>query len=163
MTPSCPTARGCLDEVARGCAAGRAPRAVVARGDREHPDVVASRLHFLVVVVADFARRLFDRIRGAAVELDQLEGLDLLRFAVLGDLEVALLQVRDGIAFIVGDDDVDADKVDPGPEDGRRLGGIRRCGDAVGGCCAWERGRPCLGREAGGPAERMCDPTCILI
>ena len=99
---------------------------VVVEEDREQPDVVARRFHFLVVVGADFARRLLDRVGGAAVELDQLEGLDLLRLAVLGDLEVALLQVRDRIAFLVGDDDVDADEVDPGAENRRWLGGIRR-------------------------------------
>ena len=61
-----------------------APHVVVVEEDREQPDVVARRFGFLVVVGADLARRLLDRVGDAAVELDQLEGLDLLRLAVLG-------------------------------------------------------------------------------
>ena len=101
---------------------------VVVEEDREQAHVVARRLGLLVEVVADFLRRLLDRVGGAAVELDQLEGVDLLRLVVFEDVEVRRLQIRDRVAVLVRDDDVDADVVDAGAEDGRRLlrGGIRR-------------------------------------
>ncbi len=56
----------------------------------EQPDVVARGLDLLVGIGADLPRRRPTRIlHQPAVELDELEGLDLLRLAVFGDLEVA--------------------------------------------------------------------------
>ena len=126
-----------VDSGLRTDEAGAAAHVVVVEEDREQPDVVARRLHLLVVVVPDFARRFLDRVGGAAVELDQLEGLDLLRLAVFGDLEVALLQVRDRVALVVGDDDVDADEIDAGAENRRRLAAGSGVVCGCGGCCAW--------------------------
>ena len=68
------------------------------------------------------SRRRLARLR-VAVHLDQPELLDRLRLAVLEHLEVGLLQVRDRLRLLVGDDDVDADEVDAAAEDGL----LRRC------------------------------------
>jgi hypothetical protein len=50
------------------------------------------------------------------VDLYDAERLDRLRPAVLGELEILLREVEDGIPFVVGDDDVHANEVDPGPD-----------------------------------------------
>ncbi len=107
---------------------------VVVEENREQPDVVARRLCLLVDHVADLARRLGN---GVVIlgDVDQLEGLDRLRLAVLGHLEVFLLQVVDRVPLPIGDDDVDPNEVDVGAEDrglGRGSGGGGCCGD---GCC----------------------------
>src|SRR5204863_5122335 len=67
---------------------------------------------------ADLPRRLGDRGRGAAVELYQLEGLDLLRLAVFRHVEISRLQIGKLIAVAVGDDDVHADEINAAAEHG---------------------------------------------
>src|SRR5262249_31706958 len=71
-----------------------------------------------VRVRANGARRAVRTRKRAAVKPDELEGLDRLRLAVFGDLEIRLLQIGDVRAVLVGDDDVDANEVDARPEDG---------------------------------------------
>jgi hypothetical protein len=126
--------------------AGAAAHVVVVEENRKQPDVVARRFHLLVVVGPDLARRILDRVGDAAVELDQLEGVDLLWLAVFRHLEVALLHVPDRVALLVRDDDVDANVIDAGAKDRRRLRRIRRGlrrrrllsgGCCAGGCWAW--------------------------
>ena len=107
-----------------GAHARAAADVVVVEEHREQPDVVARRFALLVVVGPDCARRTVGTGHQAAVELDQLEGLDLLGLAVLGDLEVGRLQSATGLPALVGDDDVDADEIDAGAEDRR----LRRAG-----------------------------------
>jgi hypothetical protein len=62
---------------------------VVVEQDGENAGVLARRLQFFVVSIADLARRRRPRLR-VAVDLDQPELLDRLRLAVLGDFEVGL-------------------------------------------------------------------------
>src|SRR5581483_2881850 len=93
--------------------------------DREEPHVVARRFGLLVEVGADLPRRLLHGFADAAVELHELERLDRLRLAVLGDLEVALFQIAEGGPVLVRDDDVDANEVDAGAE--QRLVRRSRC------------------------------------
>ena len=98
---------------------------IVVEEHREQPHVVARRFGFLVVVGADFARRILDRVRDAAVQLDELEGFDLLRLAVFSDVEVGLLQIGKRVAGLVRDDHVHTDEIDARAED-RRLIRVRR-------------------------------------
>ena len=86
---------------------------VVVQKNREQPHVVARRFRLLVDRVAYFARRIAADA-GVLGHVDELERLDRLRLAVFGDFEVFLLQIVDGIALPIGDDDVDADEVDVG-------------------------------------------------
>ena len=83
-----------LDELHQLAADGHARAAahvIVIQEDGEQADVVARSFGFLVVVGADLLRRLLDRFGPASVELHELEGLDLLRLAVLTDIEVGRL------------------------------------------------------------------------
>ena len=48
----------------------------------------------------------------AAVELDELEGLNRLRLPIFDDFEIGLLQVRDGRAALIRNDDVDPYEID---------------------------------------------------
>ena len=111
-----------------------AAHVVVVEKDRKEAHIVSRRLGLLVEVVADLLHRLLDRIGGAAVELDQLDGVDFLELVVLEDLEVGGLQIRHRIAGLVRDDDVDADVVDAGAEDGRLRGRLRSRGRLLRGC-----------------------------
>ena len=74
-------------------------------------------------------------------DVDQLEGLDRLRLAVFGDLEVFLRQIVNGVALPVGDDDVDADEVDVGAEDRGLLLGL--CAAAAAARRCWAAGAFC--------------------
>src|SRR5439155_25824236 len=103
-----------------------APDVVVVEKDREQPYVVARRLRLFVVIASNGPRRVLAGLEDAAVELDQLEGVDLLRLVVFADVEVGFLKVVDRVALLVGDDDVDADVVDAGLENRRRLLARRR-------------------------------------
>ena len=58
-------------------------------------------------------------------DVDEREGADRLRLAILEDLEVFLLEVADEPALLVGDDGVDLDVVDLELE-GRRVQPLRR-------------------------------------
>jgi hypothetical protein len=111
-----------------------APHVVVVEKEREQPDIVAGRFGFLVGVGADLPRRRTTVLHQPAVELDETEGLDFLRLAVLGDLEVGGLQVGDGPAVLARGDGVDANEVDAAFEGrlrrlligGGRLSGVGR-------------------------------------
>ena len=87
---------------------------IVVEKDRKQTHVLARRFRLFVVVGPDFLGRLLDRRRRAAVELYELERFDLLRLAVLGDVEIRRLQIGNLIAVTVGDDDVDAHEIDAG-------------------------------------------------
>jgi hypothetical protein len=103
---------------------------VVVEQHDEDPHVVPLGLGLLVVGRADRPRRSGAFV-GRAGDLHELERLDGLWLVVLEDLEVGLLQVGDGLALSIADDDVDADEVDAGPEDRRHLlpfAGRRRLG-----------------------------------
>ena len=112
---------------------------IVVQEEREDARVLVGGGGLFVVARADGALRVA-RLRGR-VDLDQPERLGLLRLAVFLDLEILELEVGDGIALPVGDDDVDADGVDAGAEDrllGRRgrLSGLLRGGAGAGcSCC----------------------------
>jgi hypothetical protein len=93
---------------------------IVVEKHREQAHVVPRGFSLLVFVVANRPGRAVGGGRDAAVQLDQLEVLDALRLAVLGELEVALLQIRDGISILVADDHVHADEIDAAAEDGDR-------------------------------------------
>src|SRR5439155_20252723 len=86
-------------------------------------DVVPRGFRFFVEIGANFPRRLVDCGRCPAIELHEPEGFDLLRLPVFGHVEIGRLQVGNLVAVAVGDDDVDADEVDPRAE--HRLLGIR--------------------------------------
>ena len=86
----------------RGGHARAAPDVVVVEEDAEQPYLVARGFGFLVVVGANLTRRLFDRFLDAAVQLHELERLDLLRLVILGHFEVGRLQIRHRIAGLVG-------------------------------------------------------------
>ena len=59
--------------------------------------------------------------------VDEREGRDLLRLAVLEDLEIARREIGDDVALRVGDEGVDLDVVDLDAErDGRLIGGVWR-------------------------------------
>ena len=90
---------------------------VVVEKQTEQPHIVSRGFCLFVDVAADGSRRAVGARHQAAVELDELEGFDLLRLTGLGHVEVGLRQIRDGVAVLVGDDDVDADEVDAGAED----------------------------------------------
>ena len=92
------------------------PHVVVVQKNREQPHVVARRFRLFVDDVAHFARRI-GADAGVLADVDELERLDRLRLPVFGDFEVFLLQIVDGIALPIGDDDVDADEVDVGAKD----------------------------------------------
>ena len=111
------------------------PDVVVVEEDREQADVVSRRLRLFVFVGADGAGRTVRAGHRAAIELDELEAFDRLRLAVLGDFEVALFQIRDVRAALVGDDDVHADEVDPGAKGRLRGLGVGR---GLLSCC-WAR------------------------
>ena len=89
---------------------------IVVEKDREQPHVVFRGFRGFVVVVADRPRRPVGGRHRAAVELHELERLDVLRLAVLGDLEIGLFQIGDRVAVAIADDHVDAHEVDPGAE-----------------------------------------------
>ncbi len=104
-----------LDEARDLLAAGEARFAadvVVVEEKGEQPHVVAGGFILLVGIGADLARRLAAGLHQTAVELDEAEGLDLLRLAVLGDFEVALLQIGDRRAVLARGDDVDPHETD---------------------------------------------------
>ena len=88
---------------------------VVVEKNREQPHVIARRLGLLFDDVANFSRRIAADA-GVLADVHQLEGLDRLRLAVFGDLEVFLPEIVDRVALLVGDDDVNADEVDVGTE-----------------------------------------------
>jgi hypothetical protein len=90
---------------------------IVVEEDRVDAHVLCLRLGLLVVAIADLANRRLAGLR-VPVDLDRRELLDRLRLAVLGHLEVHLLQVTDRLRLLVGDDDVDADEVDAAAERG---------------------------------------------
>ena len=98
------------------------PHVVVVQKNRKQPHVVARRFRLLVDRVTYFARRI-GADAGVLGHVDELERLDRLRFPVFRDFEVFLLQIVDGVALPVGDDDVHADEVDVGAEDR----GLRVC------------------------------------
>src|SRR5262247_25090 len=104
--------------------AGAFAYVVVVEEDREQPHVVAGGFHLFVVVRADLAWRLLDRVAASAVELDELEGFDFLRLAVFRHIEVGLRKIRDRVAGLVRNDHVHTDEVDAGTEDR----GLRRIG-----------------------------------
>jgi hypothetical protein len=107
----------------------RAPsHVVIVQEDREQPHVVALRLRLLVEEAADLAGG--SRVLHL-VDAHELERLDVLRLAGFGDREVGGRQVEHRVALPVGDDDVDADEVDAGPEDGLARG-LSSC--SAGGC-----------------------------
>ena len=110
-----------LHELVAHRQAGARPHVVVVQKDREQPHVVASCFRFLVRVRANRLGGLLEGLRHSAVELHQLEGFNLLRLAVLGDLEIPLLEVAHRGTVLVGEDDVDANEVDAGAKHRRRL------------------------------------------
>ena len=158
------TAVGSADTSRRSCRTGRAAsrrtaragsraamlaaaaHVVVVEEDREQPHVVARRFDSPRRSRCGSAAAARWRDIGPPSSLMSLNGLDLLRLAVLGDLEVVRLQIGDRVAVLVGDDHVDADEVDAGAED-RRLAAGRRL---VGGCAAG----PLAARCGAGAAER---------
>ena len=98
---------------------------IVIQEDRKHPDIFTGGLPLYVECVADRPRRLGAGLRNAG-DANQPKRLDGLGGAVLEHLEVVRLQVGHGVAFPVGDDDIDADEVDVCPEDGWLLLLLRR-------------------------------------
>ena len=88
---------------------------IVVQEDGKQAHVVARRLALLVEIGPDLAHRTAAG-RQAAVERDELERLDPLWLAFLGDLEVFRLEVADGVAVLVGQDDVHTNEVDAGAE-----------------------------------------------
>ena len=96
--------------------AGRQARAlfdvIVVEKDREQPNVVFRGFRSFIIVVADRPRRAIAARYRAAVELHELEGLDVLRLAVLADLEIGLLQIGDRVAVAIAGDHVHAHEVD---------------------------------------------------
>ena len=90
----------------------------------------------------DLAHRRAVHLLGDRVDVDHRERLDRLQLAVFLDPELVLLQVEDRVALPIGDDGVDADVVDPGPDARdrllvllRRIGwGVASAGFAPGGC-----------------------------
>ncbi len=81
--------------------AGTAPDMVVVEEDGKQPHVIARGLGLLVVIAANLLGRSVSGFHHAAVQLHQLEGLDLLWLAILGDVEVALLQIGNRVALLV--------------------------------------------------------------
>jgi hypothetical protein len=96
------------------------PDVIVVQEDDEDAHVLACRLGLLVGGVPNLARRLVagQLLRGGGPEVDELERIDLLRLAVLGDVEVLELQVLDRVPLLVADDGVHAHVVDAGLERG---------------------------------------------
>ena len=119
LGPSCVSTKRAIGSRTRHARA--AAHVIVVQKNREQPDIVAGGFSLFVVVGADFLRRLLQRVGRAAIELHQLERLDLLRLAVFGHVEVARLQVGDRVAVLVRNDYVDTDEVDAGLEGGRLL------------------------------------------
>ena len=95
---------------------------IVVEKDREQPNVVFRGFRSFIIVVADRPRRAIAARYRAAVELHELEGLDVLRLAVLADLEIGLLQIGDRVAVAIAGDHVHAHEVDARAE--QRGGGL---------------------------------------
>ena len=129
--PSCVSTKRAI--WSRGDDARLSPDVIVVQENREQAHIVARCFGFLVGVGPNLTRRTVGAGDETAVERDQLERFDFLRAVLLDDLEVFGLEIFDRIAVLVGDDDVDPDKIDTRPED--RLVGRRR---------RLRRGRRCL-------------------
>ncbi len=116
-----------LDELRQQLARPHAvfqPHVVVVQEHREQPHIVSRRLCLLVDRVSNLPRRIAAD-SGVVSDIDELERLNRLRLAVLGDLEVLGSQIVDGIPLLVGDDHIDADEVDVSAERRERFGGGR--------------------------------------
>ncbi len=88
---------------------------VVVKEEGEDARVLVGGRRLFVVPGAQ--RTLRNRGLRHRVDLHQAEGLRLLRLAVFLDLEIFELEVADGIALPVGDDDIDADGLNAAAED----------------------------------------------
>ena len=134
---------GSLDEALRSAAVW-----YVVEHDHVQPPLEAARVRFDVgrrppCCTRAAARRPLDR------DVHLRENVDLLRLAVLEDLEILARQALDDVALVVGDDGVHLDVVDLDPEgDGR----LARCG-AVAGCGGRARRRGPAGTAAGAPGD----------
>jgi hypothetical protein len=101
---------------------GAAAHMVIVQEDHHEADIVALRFRLFDIVGGDGARRRVTRI-GLAGDADEAKRFDALRLAVFRELEVTGRQIRDGVAFPVGDDRVDPHEVDAGTKG--RLRGAR--------------------------------------
>jgi hypothetical protein len=113
---------------------------VVVEEDGEQPDVVSRGLELLVGFRPDGTRG-FGAGPDVAVRADELEEIDLLGLSVLLHFEIGRRQVVDGIAALVGDDDVHPDRIDARAEHRRPLLRILGLGLLRARSAGWRRGR----------------------
>jgi len=108
---------------------------IVVQKNDDDTHVVARHLASLLLQRPDLAvlRRVYIHL---IVNLDELEGVHLLRLLVLLDFEVGRGQIHHGPALFVGDDDVHADGVDS-TDKGGPLGVLR--GRILAGGCGGHR------------------------
>ena len=116
-------------------------RVVVVQKDHEDTIVFAGELTCLIGQREDVApgRGIVVPVTG----LDEPEGLNRLGLPRFADLEVLRRQIDHRPALPIGDDDVDADRIDPASKHGRRN---LRC-------------RRLLGHRMSGEAQRPDDET----
>ena len=111
-----------LDELLRGqLDALRAQRRGVQIVEHDHVDAAVGGLQVVADVRLDRLRRKQRPLDALERNVDQRKRGDLLRLAVLEDLEVLGLQVGDELALLIEDARVDLDVVDFGAERDRRL------------------------------------------
>ncbi len=89
----------------------RLPHMIVVHEEHKDTHIISRGFELFVIAVANLLRRRTTGNR-VAVDLDQLELLDLDRLAVLEHLEVVLGEIGDWLRLLVGDDHVNADEVD---------------------------------------------------
>ena len=95
---------------------------IIVEEDRKQPVLIVGGFALLILDGEDLPER---RPVAAVVDLDELEGFDLLDLVAFANFEIRGGEVGDRLAGAVEDDDVDADGVDARPE-GRLLRRILR-------------------------------------
>src|SRR4029453_2604505 len=85
---------------------------VIVQEDSKEWNSVFVRLRVLVGVRADLSGRAVRTRDRAALELDELECFNRLRLTVFDDFEIGLLQVRNGRAALIRNDDIDPNEID---------------------------------------------------